>query len=187
VVVPEVEIPEGNENSLFVLVDGQRLPAYQDRAAGNLVPSWPRCQACTKYHPVGSCPLKVAGVERCPLCGIAHYGYARVCPHIKSETMVRMMLETLRNSSEPRYLRDAATKYLRGVKGTLVYAKKKAKEKQDAAATGRTSAQQPESNGQTSMQSHFASSSSMPSMPMRDPSPDDVVEDRLLASFQNAT
>jgi hypothetical protein len=125
--VPEIVIPE-DDSTLFTLINSERIPAYQDRQLGTLLPSWPRCIACTKYHPVGSCPLKAAGTELCPLCALPHYGHARVCPHIKSETMVRLMLETLKNSSEPRYLVDAATKYLRGVKGHLVHSKKRARE-----------------------------------------------------------
>jgi hypothetical protein len=133
--VPEIAINE-DESSLFTLIDGQRIPANQDRSAGTLIPTWPKCQACTKFHPVGSCPLKVAGFELCPLCGIAHYGHARNCPHIRSETMVRLMLDTLKTSSEPRYLVDAATKYLRGVKGHLVHTKKRARDAAEAAKNG---------------------------------------------------
>ena len=43
------------------------------------------------------------------------------------------MLQALKQSSEPKYLVDAATKYLRGVKGTLVQAKKVAREKAERA------------------------------------------------------
>ncbi|EMD67914.1 hypothetical protein COCSADRAFT_177846 [Bipolaris sorokiniana ND90Pr] len=87
------------------------------------------CPACFKSHPQGACELKVAGVEYCGLCGLAHYGYSRTCPHIKSETQVREMLEALKSSLEDKELVDAAVKYLRGVKGTLVQQKKRDKEK----------------------------------------------------------
>ncbi|KAL1594503.1 hypothetical protein SLS60_010263 [Paraconiothyrium brasiliense] len=87
------------------------------------------CPACHKQHPRGACELKVAGVEHCGLCGLAHYGIARTCPHIKSETQVREMLEALKSSPEKKELVDLAVKYLRGVKGTLVQQKKKDKEK----------------------------------------------------------
>jgi hypothetical protein len=43
--------------------------------------------------------------------------------------MVRTMLEELRLSSEPRYLVDAAMKYLRGLKGHLVQNKRLAKQR----------------------------------------------------------
>lgn len=46
------------------------------------------CLACRSFHPLGQCPLKLAGVEHCNLCGMAHFGSARVCPHIQSETQV---------------------------------------------------------------------------------------------------
>ncbi|KAF2092148.1 hypothetical protein K490DRAFT_53294 [Saccharata proteae CBS 121410] len=82
-----------------------------------LPPGWTSaCPACRKAHAVGACPLKLAGPEYCNLCGLAHYGYARSCPHIGSETQVREMIEALKQSSEPRHLVEAATKYLRGVK-----------------------------------------------------------------------
>ncbi|USP81376.1 hypothetical protein yc1106_08650 [Curvularia clavata] len=87
------------------------------------------CPACHKNHPRGACELKVAGVEHCGLCGLAHYGHSRTCPHIRSETQVREMLEALKNSPEERELVDAAIKYLRGVKGTLVQQKKRDREK----------------------------------------------------------
>ncbi|KAI0578669.1 HepA Superfamily II DNA RNA helicase SNF2 family [Pyrenophora tritici-repentis] len=97
-------------------------PAY--RAHSNHI-----CPACHKDHPQGACELKAAGVEHCGLCGLAHYGHSRTCPHIKSETQVREMLEALKNSPEKKELVDAAMKYLRGVKGTLVQQKKKDREK----------------------------------------------------------
>jgi chromodomain-helicase-DNA-binding protein 4 len=87
------------------------------------------CQACHKNHPLGACDLKAAGVEHCGLCGLAHYGYGRTCPHIKSETQVREMLAALKNSPEKKELIDLAVKYLRGVKGTLVQQKKRDREK----------------------------------------------------------
>lgn len=87
------------------------------------------CQACHKNHPPGACDLKAAGVEHCGLCGLAHYGYGRTCPHIKSETQVREMLAALKNSPEKKELIDAAAKYLRGVKGTLVQQKKRDRER----------------------------------------------------------
>ncbi|KAI4908327.1 hypothetical protein J4E90_008952 [Alternaria incomplexa] len=87
------------------------------------------CPACHKNHPQGACELKAAGVEHCNLCGLAHFGHSRTCPHIKSETQVREMLEALKNSPEKKELVDAAMKYLRGVKGTLVQQKKRDREK----------------------------------------------------------
>ncbi|KAJ9640988.1 hypothetical protein H2199_005656 [Coniosporium tulheliwenetii] len=88
----------------------------------------PPCRACSLPHPRGACPLKVAGTEHCNLCGLAHFGKARSCPHIKSETQVREMLEALKWSQEPRDLVEAAIKYLKGVKGHLVQEKKRERE-----------------------------------------------------------
>lgn len=89
----------------------------------------PACPACQLQHPRGACALKLAGAEHCGLCGLAHYGAGRICPHINSETQVREMLETLKNSTEPKHLVETATKYLRGVKGHLVQKKKREREK----------------------------------------------------------
>ena len=58
--------------------------------ASNFIPvtNGINCIACRSYHPIGKCPLKLAGVECCNLCGLAHFGSTRVCPHIQSETQV---------------------------------------------------------------------------------------------------
>ena len=93
------------------------------------------CAACLDYHALGSCPLKRAGAEYCNICGIAHYGRARVCPHISSETQVRAMLAALKQSSESGELVKEARRYLVGVKGTLVQKKKKDLEKARANET----------------------------------------------------
>ncbi|KAJ4295425.1 hypothetical protein N0V90_007437 [Kalmusia sp. IMI 367209] len=94
------------------------------------------CNACQLQHPRGACKLKAAGVEHCGLCGLAHYGIGRTCPHIKSETQVREMLQALKSSPEKKELVDLAIKYLRGVKGTLVQQKRKDKEKAMMQASG---------------------------------------------------
>ncbi|OAX83659.1 hypothetical protein ACJ72_01972 [Emergomyces africanus] len=83
-----------------------------------------RCVACDQHHPTGHCPLKLAGVEHCGLCGIAHYGRGRTCPHLNSETQVALMLGSLKESPEQRALVAEATKYLRGIRGDLVRRKK---------------------------------------------------------------
>lgn len=89
-----------------------------------------QCYACGTLHRTGYCPLKLAGEEYCNLCGLAHYGRSRTCPHLRSETQVRDMLATLKQSTESRYLVDMAVEYLTGVKGHLIYDKKKRSEKQ---------------------------------------------------------
>ncbi|KAI9698352.1 MAG: hypothetical protein M1820_007514 [Bogoriella megaspora] len=92
---------------------------------------YPPCPACDLPHPTGSCPLKIAGVELCGLCGLAHFGSSRTCPHINSETQVREMLAALKSSSESKELVSEARRYLSGVKGTLVQKKKAAKERRE--------------------------------------------------------
>lgn len=82
------------------------------------------CIACSTWHRGGYCPLKLAGPESCNLCGLAHFGVGRSCPHIRSETQLRDMLAALRQSPEPKHLIDLAKKYLTGVKGTIVQGKK---------------------------------------------------------------
>lgn len=90
-------------------------------------------------HPVGYCPLKLAGVEHCGLCGLAHLGHQRVCPHLNSEEQVSAMLQSLRQSTEPKFLVDAARQYLYGVKADL---KKKKAEKNKAEFMSRPASSQ---------------------------------------------
>ena len=91
------------------------------------------CLACNFQrgtHESGKCPLKRAGVEFCNLCGIAHYGMGRTCPHLQSETQVSYMLRDLKNSPEPKELVSEARRILNGIKGSLVQGKKLKREKQ---------------------------------------------------------
>ncbi len=88
-----------------------------------------QCIACGTLHREGYCPLKLAGEEYCNLCGLAHYGVARTCPHIQSETQVREMLLSLKQSPESKHLKEAASRYLGGVKGSIVQDKKRKMEK----------------------------------------------------------
>lgn len=94
------------------------------------------CVACQHIHPLGSCTLKLAGVEHCGLCGLAHYGFSRICPHINSETQVREMIQAVKSSSEAGHLKAETMKYLTGLKGTLVQKKKKEAERKAALANG---------------------------------------------------
>ncbi|KAL6238133.1 hypothetical protein BDW75DRAFT_247800 [Aspergillus navahoensis] len=77
------------------------------------------CFVCGRVHPMGSCPLKIAGVEHCGLCGLAHYGQARTCPHLRSELQVSRMIEALKQSNEDRHLVALAKKYVYGIKCDL--------------------------------------------------------------------
>lgn len=98
------------------------LPVTGDGAQANLA-----CIACNQNHPPGRCPLKLAGVEHCPLCGLAHFGKSRSCPHLHSEVQVRRMIEALKQSKEPAGHVAMAKKYLRGILGDLAQrARKKA-------------------------------------------------------------
>ena len=89
------------------------------------------CLVCGQNHRVGYCPLKLAGVEYCGLCGLAHYGHQRTCPHLNSELQVATMLGTLKQSSESPLLVEEATKYLRGIRGDLVRRKKMKGEREE--------------------------------------------------------
>ncbi|TID16567.1 putative glucose transporter rco-3 [Venturia nashicola] len=103
---------------------------------GKAYPPVRACNLCNQTHFVGSCPMKLAGPEHCNICGMAHFGHGRVCPHFKSETQVRQMLDTLQQSLEPKYIVDAAKKYLKGLKGHLVQDKRKAAEKKAGYVNG---------------------------------------------------
>lgn len=82
------------------------------------------CPACSENHVQGMCPLKLAGVEKCHLCGQAHFGSGRTCPHFRSEEHIRALLATIRDSNEDQALKQEATRYLRGVLGDVRRKKK---------------------------------------------------------------
>ncbi len=89
---------------------------------------------------MGWCRLKVAGVEHCGLCGLAHVGHGRTCPHLNSEVQVATLLGTLKESTESNELIEQATKYLRMIRGDLVQRKRK-QEEQEQRSRGPTQAQ----------------------------------------------
>lgn len=74
---------------------------------------------------MGWCRLKIAGLEHCGLCGLAHIGHGRTCPHLNSEVQVATLLGTLKESTESRDSIEQATKYLRMIRGDLVQRKRK--------------------------------------------------------------
>ena len=84
------------------------------------VPAPHKCMACKEDHPMGWCRLKIAGVEHCGLCGLAHMGHGRTCPHLSDEQQVETLLRTLKESTESKELIDEAVKYLRVIRGDLV-------------------------------------------------------------------
>ncbi|KAL2413594.1 Chromatin remodeling factor mit1 [Exophiala dermatitidis] len=94
------------------------------------------CSACAEHHPMGWCRLKLAGLEYCPLCGLAHLGYGRTCPHLNDEVQIATLLQTLKESTESRELVEQATNYLRSIRGTLVHSRRvrERREQQEALA-----------------------------------------------------
>ena len=92
---------------------------------------------------MGWCRLKLAGVEHCGLCGIAHLGHGRTCPHLNSEIQITTLLGTLKESTEPHELRDKATKYLRMIRGDLVQRKRLHERKNPQPAQPETKGYQP--------------------------------------------
>jgi chromodomain-helicase-DNA-binding protein 4 len=97
----------------------------------------PRCKACSHRHVPGSCPLKLSGVEFCPMCNIAHLPKTNACPHFRSEEQLDMMLASLRNSDEPKEIVDEAKRLVRE-RRELVQRKKreqKTREKHEKSAT----------------------------------------------------
>jgi Chromatin remodeling factor Mit1 C-terminal Zn finger 2 len=83
---------------------------------------------------MGWCRLKLSGVEHCGLCGIAHIGHGRTCPHLNSEIQVATLLGTLKESTESHELIDKATKYLRMIRGDLVQRKRLQDRKKETSA-----------------------------------------------------
>ena len=88
------------------------------------------CIACGESHALGFCPLKIAGVEYCNLCGLAHYGFARMCPHLSSVTQLRAMMEAIRHSPESSELKELAKKRVVGIIGDLNQRKRRKQEAQ---------------------------------------------------------
>lgn len=87
-------------------------------------PAFSKCKACKHRHAPGTCTLKKAGVENCPLCGIAHLPKATICPHMSSETQLTSMLNALRESNEDRDIVDAAKRYVRRRKKQVQHEKR---------------------------------------------------------------
>ena len=53
------------------------------------------------------------------LCGLPHYGHARICPHIGSVTQLRLMVDALKQSPEQADLIAIAKKKVVGVIGSI--------------------------------------------------------------------
>ena len=122
------------------------------RRPAKYIPSEGRlpCLACSDHfgsHPVGQCPLKFAGFERCNLCGLAHYGIGTSCPHMNSEIACRTMLKNIKDSPEPRELKEQAIEYLKSVIAGLVRTKQQRREAAELARRSTTTGTQPLLNG----------------------------------------
>ncbi|KAI4228932.1 MAG: hypothetical protein L6R36_001264 [Xanthoria steineri] len=90
-----------------------------------------QCLACGTIHPRGSCPLKMSGVERCGLCGQAHFGFGKrkACAHLHDLDQCYLMLEALKQSEESRENKELVKKYLVGIIGNLRHEQKMAEER----------------------------------------------------------
>ena len=131
------------------LGESQSIPAPQIRKSSSASISQPRfrraevpllvkdiplsagereCLACAKRHQPGYCPLRMAGVEHCELCGIAHYGHQRTCPHLTSVTQLRLMVDAIKNSPEPQDIKDLAKKRVVGLIGSINQLKRREQE-----------------------------------------------------------
>ena len=108
------------------------LPNGRSASVGSDDGQYFPCIACNERHDTGYCPLKMAGVEYCNLCGLPHYGIARTCPHFNSVTQLRAMVEALKRSNEPHDLKEAAKKRIVGIIGDLNQRKRKKHEAQQA-------------------------------------------------------
>lgn len=120
---PELQMVKTRPFKRVKVPTGQ-APAFNGDVPANYVqipvPPPHKCLACKDEHPMGWCRLKIAGVEHCGLCGLAHMGHGRTCPHLNDEKQVTTLLETLKESTESRELIDEAIKYLRVIRGDLV-------------------------------------------------------------------
>ncbi|KAF3932234.1 hypothetical protein ABW20_dc0110609 [Dactylellina cionopaga] len=82
------------------------------------------CQLCLTNHMPGECPLRYIPIEKCKLCGIAHFGEGPTCPQLSSITQITEILNTVKESNEPADLKAIAKVYLRGRKGAVNQARK---------------------------------------------------------------
>ncbi|OJJ40391.1 hypothetical protein ASPWEDRAFT_33774 [Aspergillus wentii DTO 134E9] len=128
---PEMELdeperlPKKREVTSFKRVEPDLGPVVSNGSGLDGHIDSPPCVACNMNHPLGYCRLKIAGVEHCGLCGIAHFGFSRTCPHLRSETQVVRMLEALKQSNESPDVVKEAKRYLTGVKGSIAQRKRK--------------------------------------------------------------
>jgi chromodomain-helicase-DNA-binding protein 4 len=53
------------------------------------------------------------GANRCTLCGVSHLGFSKKCLHFLNDVQIRVLLDDLRLSKEPKAMVDAARVVLR--------------------------------------------------------------------------
>ncbi len=89
------------------------LPSIRNgRPSGQNSPE-PFCHLCQCSHNIGSCQLQIKGAEYCRLCGVAHFSLSQKCLHFCSDIQIRLMLDSLRTSKEPKPQIDAVREVLR--------------------------------------------------------------------------
>ncbi|KAI5306477.1 DNA-binding proteins Bright/BRCAA1/RBP1 and proteins containing BRIGHT domain [Ascosphaera pollenicola] len=115
---PQQPIPQPTPIIPVLIPPRPTVPELPPPANGG-PPGTVHCPACAEDHVQGYCPLKLAGVERCNLCGQAHFGSGRTCPHFRTEQHLRALLAEIRKSNEDKALKKEATRYLRGVLGDV--------------------------------------------------------------------
>ncbi|CAG8906248.1 unnamed protein product [Penicillium egyptiacum] len=108
---PNVDIVQGAR--AFRRVDSP--PPIAPMGTDGAQDGFPSCVACQQQHVPGCCPLRLAGVEFCGLCGLAHWGGRRACPHLQSRVQVARILEALEKSAEAPALILEAKRYLQGI------------------------------------------------------------------------
>lgn len=86
------------------------------------------CADCRTIHDRAGCPKTLPGNrkprEYCGICGIAHFGVSKSCPHLANETQLRLLLDALRDSNEIPARKIEVEKYLRKQLADRVRAKK---------------------------------------------------------------
>ena len=113
-----IAVPIFKRAQVPLMASGTQLPPQIPVLDGAKSPP-ATCPACENYHLPGRCPLKLAGVEYCTLCGIAHFGRGRICPHINSITQLQAMQEAVKHSTESAELKELAKKKLTGLIGSI--------------------------------------------------------------------
>lgn len=63
------------------------------------------------------------GIEYCKLCGIAHFGLSDKCIHYLNDIQIRMLLDDLRQSNEPKAQVEQMRKVLRRILTRKLHAK----------------------------------------------------------------